>query len=95
MKKYRLAYTETARDGIRHLPPIVKRAIKALVEKLSEDPYAGKALKEELSGYWSCRFQSWRVIYIIDVEGQKLEIQLIEKRVSVYETLKEIAGEPH
>lgn len=95
MKKYHLTYTETARDSIRHLPPMTKRAIKTLVEGLSDAPYAGKALKEELSGYWSCRFQSWRVIYIIDNEEQKLEIQLIEKRVSVYETLKELASESH
>lgn len=91
MKRYRITYTETAKDCIRHLPPLIKPVIKLLIEKLAEDPQEGKPLREELSGYWSRRFQRWRVIYIINKKSRAIEIQLIEKRVSVYETLKDIS----
>lgn len=91
MRRYRITYTERARTSVRHLPPLVKFAIKALIEKLAEDPYIGKPLKAELAGYWSHRFQRWRVIYIIEEEKQTIEIQLVEKRESVYEILKELS----
>jgi mRNA interferase RelE/StbE len=91
MSRYKITYTETARNCIRHLPPLIKQAIKTIIEKLSEDPYVGKPLRAELAGYWSCRFQRWRIIYILEKKSHLIEIQLIEKRVSVYETLKNIS----
>lgn len=89
--RYKITYTATAKDCIRHLPPLIKQAIKAMIEKLAENPSLGKQLRAELAGYWSCRFQRWRIIYIPDERSHLIQIQLIEKRVSVYETLKSAA----
>lgn len=89
--RYRIAYTGVARQSVRHLPPIVKPAIKAMIERLAEQPQLGKTLREELAGYWSLRFQRWRVIYVIQEEERTVEIHLVEKRTSVYETLKSLS----
>lgn len=91
MRRYSIAYTERARTSIRHLPPLVKPAIKRLIEKLAEDPFAGKPLKAELTGFWSYRHQRWRVLYIVQKERRAIEILLVEKRESVYEILKELS----
>lgn len=91
IRRYKITYTETARNCIKHLPPIIKQAIKVMIERLSEDPYIGKQLRAELAGYWTCRFQRWRIIYILDEKSRSIEVQLIEKRVSVYETLKTLS----
>lgn len=91
MRRYRITYTETAKNRIRHLPPLIKPSIKALIEKLAENPQMGKPLRYELAGYWSCRFQRWRLIYMIGERARAIEIHLIEKRVSVYESMKDLA----
>lgn len=89
--RYKISYTETTKNCIRRLPPLIKPTIKAMIEKLAEDPKAGKQLRAELAGYWSCRFQRWRIIYILNEKARSMEVQLVEKRVSVYETLKSVA----
>lgn len=88
MSRHRISYTETARNSIRHLPPSVKPMIRAMIENLAAYPYTGKQLQHELVGYWSCRFQRWRVIYTIEEDERRIIVHLVEKRISVYETLK-------
>ena len=41
------------RNLIRHLPPVLKRKVRAALADILDDPTCGKALKEELEGYWS------------------------------------------
>ena len=88
MKPYRVLYTATARDRLRELPALVKPAIKKLIENVASKPYSGKLLRSDLAGYDSARVQRWRIIYSVEREEQRVVIHLIEKRVSVYESLK-------
>jgi hypothetical protein len=41
------------RNLIRRLHPQLKRKVHAALADILEDPSCGKALKEELAGYWS------------------------------------------
>lgn len=91
MRPYHVLYTERAWECIRHLPPLVKPAIRLLIEHLAEEPTNGKPLRAELAGYWSARFQRWRVIYMVEEDTRRLVIHLIERRKSVYESLKSLA----
>lgn len=87
MRKRRTMFTPTGSDSFRRLPPLVKAAVKSLIESLATDPQQGKPLREEFCGYYSARYQRWRIIYSLH-DRQRLVIHLIERRVSVYETLK-------
>ncbi|MBI4367099.1 MAG: type II toxin-antitoxin system RelE/ParE family toxin [Deltaproteobacteria bacterium] len=69
----------------------MKSPIKLLIEKLADNPLLGKPLRSELAGYYSARFQRWRIIYVIDKPRHAVVIHLIEHRVSVYETLKTLS----
>jgi mRNA-degrading endonuclease RelE of RelBE toxin-antitoxin system len=71
------------RDLIRHLPPVLKRKIRAGLEDILDDPTCGKALKEELEGYWSLRVGKSRIVY--RPTGTAIEIVTIGPRESVYE----------
>ena len=51
------------RNLIRHLPPVLKRKVRAALADILDDPTCGKALKEELEGYWSLRVGRTRIVY--------------------------------
>lgn len=60
--------------------------IKDIIEeKLTTYPNIfGKPLRTPLSGFWSMRFGSFRIIY--QIEKQLVTIRLIEKRETTYKT---------
>ena len=45
------------RNVIRRLHPELKRKLRAALSDILDDPTCGKALKEELEGYWSLRLE--------------------------------------
>ena len=71
------------RNLIRHLPPVLKRKIRAALADILDNPTCGKALKEELEGYWSLRVGRTRIVYRLTTSN--IEIVAIGPRESVYE----------
>ena len=71
------------RNLIRHLPPVLKRKVRAALADILDDPTCGKALKEELEGYLSLRVGRSRIIYRIG-DGF-IEIVAVGPRSSIYE----------
>ena len=71
------------RNFIRHLPPVLKRKVRAALADILEDPTCSKALKEELEGYWSLQVGRTRIIYRLTTSS--IEIVTIGPRQSVYE----------
>ena len=71
------------RDIIRCLHPELKRKVRAALADILEDPSSGKALKEELEGYWSLRVGRIRIVYrpAVDV----VEIVTIGPRENIYQ----------
>ena len=63
--------------------------LKAIIEKLRENPYSGKSLERELSGYLSMRAKRFRVIYKIKDNDQTIEIHYVGHRKDIYELFKE------
>src|SRR5215467_5619155 len=51
------------RNLIRQLPPVLKRKVRAALADILKNPTCGKALKEELEGYWSLRVGATRIVY--------------------------------
>ena len=86
----RLKAPAEVRNLIRHIPPVLKRKVRAAVADILDDPSCGKALKEELEGYWSLRVGRSRIVYRLT--ASESEIVTIGPRESVYE---EAAREIH
>jgi len=85
---YRLLYSKTSRDQIRSLHPQIKPIVKSHIETLKENPYVGKILERELSGYYSLRMRRFRVIYQIDHLNHIVQIYYIGHRRDIYEIFK-------
>ena len=86
---YRLLYSETSRKQIRKLHPQIKPVVKSKIEKLRENPFSGKWLEKELSGYLSMQAKRFRVIYKISDNNQIVEIHYVSHRKDIYELFKE------
>ncbi len=57
--------------------------------KLQEDPFSGKGLEKELSGYLSMRAKQFRIIYKIRDNDHTVEIHHVGHRKDIYELFKE------
>ena len=86
---FHLLYSETSREQIRSLHPKIKQIVKSHIKKLKEDPYVGKVLERELSGYYSLRMKRFRVIYEIDHQFHIIRIHYVGHRKDIYEVFKE------
>ena len=71
------------RNVIRRLHPELERKLRAALADILDDPSCGKALKEELEGYWSLRLGRSRIIYRLSVGA--VEIVAVGPRESIYE----------
>jgi mRNA interferase RelE/StbE len=71
------------RSLIRRMHPQLKRKVRAALSDILEDPACGKALKEELEGYWSLPIGRTRIIY--RPGNNAIEIVAIGPRDTIYE----------
>jgi mRNA interferase RelE/StbE len=83
MPVYSLKVPAEVRNVIRRLHPELKRKLRAALADILDDPTCGKALKEELEGYWSLRLGRSRIIYRLGESA--VEIVAIGPRESIYE----------
>ena len=88
---YCLLYSEESRGLIRKLHPELKSIIRTRLKKLKDNPYAGKHLERELSGYFSLRAKRYRIIYKIDEEEKIVEIHYVGHRKDIYQLFRERA----
>lgn len=87
---YHLAYSQTSRDQIRLLHPLLKPLIKRKIQDLKDNPFIGKSLEKELSGYWSIRAKRFRIIYRILQKENTVQIHYVGHRKDIYEILRDI-----
>jgi mRNA-degrading endonuclease RelE of RelBE toxin-antitoxin system len=87
--KYRLIYSDTSRKQILQLHPQIKAAVKLQIRKLPENPFTGKMLEKELSGYLSLRTKRFRIIYKVKPDDRIVEIHYVGHRKDIYELFKE------
>ena len=70
---------------IRHLPPDLKRSIKAAIRTLSYAPDSGTPLVRELDGLWKYRVRRFRIVYAVDRPHNRLKIVAVDHRRRIYE----------
>jgi len=71
------------------LNPEIRKTAKAAVKELALDPYLGKELQTELSGFWSLRFLRYRIIYSIDIQKKVIITWAIGHRRDIYQAFNE------
>ena len=86
---YKVRFLKTAALAVKRLHPDIKKAAKLAVQELAENPYIGKELQHELSGYHSHRFLRYRIVYKPDTQEKIIEIFLVNHRKDVYEIFSE------
>lgn len=90
---YKKRFTRYVADLIRHLPPQLKPALRALTDRLTADPYLGKALTQDLLGFYSIKHNRYRVIYEIDVRRGFVIIHFLGQRENVYDVFSKLLKE--
>lgn len=87
--EYRLLYSDTSRRQLRGLRPETKAVVRSRLQRLKDEPFMGKRLERELSGYWSLRAKRFRIIYRVRETEQIVEIHHIGHRRDIYELFRE------
>jgi mRNA-degrading endonuclease RelE of RelBE toxin-antitoxin system len=72
------------------LAPEVKAAVRRGINELARDPFLGKELGEELTGFRSHRVRSYRIVYQLNEQEHWLVIHYVGPRRDVYEAFTEL-----
>ena len=92
MAGYRLLFSATSRNQIMKLHPEIKATIRSKLDKLRQEPFIGKKLERELSGYLSPRARRYRIIYKLNEDESIIEIHYVGHRKDIYELFSEQTG---
>ena len=75
---------------IRHLPPDIRRSLKAAIRALSNNSELGDPLIKELHGFWKYRVKRFRIVYAIEHRRKILQIIAVGHRRGIYEEVSEL-----
>jgi len=90
---YKLRIPDKTADLIKNLHPVLKRRVKVALKTILNDPFSGKALKDELKDLKSFKVRRFRVIYRISSKTI-IELVAVGPRKNIYEeTFKLITKE--
>jgi mRNA interferase RelE/StbE len=84
---YQVKVTAFANERGKQLSPEIKKAAKAALKELTQNPDLGKELQAELSGFKSYRFMRYRIVYKVDTENKHVVVWAIGHRRDIYENL--------
>ncbi|HBF12660.1 MAG TPA: hypothetical protein DDW49_04600 [Deltaproteobacteria bacterium] len=84
MKPFHLTFTTQAKTRLARLHPQLRREIRSSLDELKENPWVGKPLQRELTGFFSLKIRHYRVIYKVVEEKSLLEIMTLGQRKTIY-----------
>jgi mRNA-degrading endonuclease RelE of RelBE toxin-antitoxin system len=84
---YRVQIAPAAAHAFRQLHPQIRKQLKAGMRELSENPYSGKMLQNELAGFLTYRIRRHRIIYRIEEAEKVLKVFMIGHRAEIYDLL--------
>jgi len=84
---YHVKITPFANRIAKKLSPEIKKAAKAALKELAQNPFPGKELQAELSGFWSYKFLRYRIVFKVDAIKKVIVVWAIGHRRDIYETL--------
>ena len=68
----------------------VQPIVKGYVEGLKENPFLGKPLEKELSGYYPLRSKKFRIIDTINADDHVIQIHYVGHGKDAYELSREL-----
>ena len=80
----KIEYSETARKQLKKLPKNQKIKVLKKIEKLKNDPYAGKKLKGEFEGLRSLKVWPYRIVYRYLTQDRLFFINVVQHRQRAY-----------
>ncbi len=87
---YKKRFTPYAHGLLRRLSPQAKLPLRLITDKLIVAPYSGKALRDDLIGFYSIRHNRYRIIYEIDETRKTIIVHHLGLRESVYEEFSQL-----
>ena len=90
MKLWKLRFTPEASRQIIRLHPDIKRQIMQALHGIRKNPYSGKELQQELSGFKSLRMKQHLIIYDVDDDRQSIQVYYVGRRRDVYEQYRRL-----
>ena len=83
---YQVKITPFAISAAKKISPELRKAAKAAMKELAQNPYLGKEFQAELSGFWSYKFLRYRIVFKIDATEKNVFVWAISHRRDIYET---------
>jgi len=74
-------------DVLRHLPPDVKRPVKAAIRAIAANPGIGAPLERGLNGLWQFRVRRFRIVYAVHRSRTIVRVMAVAHRRRVYDDL--------
>ena len=90
MMNYKIRFTPEAAGLFSKLHPENKKHIRLALDELSQSPYSGQDLQEELYSFKSYRSNRYRILYRVNEEEYYIEIYYIGHRKDVYEQFRRL-----
>ena len=87
MAAFELDIPPQVADVLRHLPPDIKRPVKAALRAIGADPAIGAPLERDLKGLWRFRVRRFRIVYEIDRRRRIVRVMAVAHRRRVYDEL--------
>lgn len=81
---FKIKLSAKAKRELKNLSKLDKLRVGEIIEELKEDPLIGKPLKRELSGRYSYRVGTYRVIYKVNQEDKIVQVLSAGHRGVVY-----------
>ena len=80
----KVEYSHTAEKQIRKLPKVKQIKVLKTIQKLKNDPYAGKKLKGEFENLRSLKIWPYRIIYRYISQEKIIFINVVSHRQGAY-----------
>jgi len=93
MIHFKIRFTPEAARLFSKLHPENKKLIKLALYELSQAPYSGHDLQEELAGFKSYRSKKYRILYRVNEDEYIIEIYYIGHRTDVYEQFRRLLNQ--
>ncbi len=85
--KWRLVITPAVQSALSKFPSQTKRYIREALGEIQKNPWGGKPLRDELTGFFSFRAKRFRIVYRIERHTITVIVVSIGERKAVYKDL--------
>jgi len=94
MPAWRIDLPPHVAEVVRHLPPEVKRGVKAALRSIASEPAIGEPLRGELEGLWKFRVRRYRLVYVVERRQRVIRIFAVGHRRGIYDEVADRVRRP-